>query len=388
MTSRLRSALLTGAVVATLALGAAPAQADNQQDPAGLPAAEQTAPGPAADLGPLEETVQEAAPAIEAAPATEIVPVEPIDALVPVPVPVPVPGEAEEVLADALIPVLVEETETNDDGGAPAGEVEEWVEDIDGVDGEVVDAPEDGADDAPDSGVGEEPGTGTDPAPGTGSEPAPGTPVVQPGTPAAPTPSTPQAPVPAGFEPIVVGGRTLTHADFNIPDDIAASDEETIARWMEENIDKVLESEGMIYIVDLMVGYLEAGDREGLEALIRELGASDPAAAEDILRELDALFLWFEEWPDSFGEDPIYVGAPSPYEITPGVTAAPAVQPASVKAIAQSAPAAVGTAAAPVAAPAGQLAETGATGTVWLVSGGAGLLLLGAALVALRRRMV
>jgi LPXTG-motif cell wall-anchored protein len=40
-----------------------------------------------------------------------------------------------------------------------------------------------------------------------------------------------------------------------------------------------------------------------------------------------------------------------------------------------------------VAAPAGELAETGVSGTIWLASGGAGVLLLGVALVALRRRM-
>ncbi|MCW2130984.1 LPXTG cell wall anchor domain-containing protein [Arthrobacter sp. VKM Ac-2550] len=375
MTSRLRSALLTGAVAATLALGAAPAQADNQQDPLGLPAAEQTAPAPAADLVATDLEAAPAtatAPSTEPAPATEIVPSEPA--------PAPVP--ADELLADALIPVLVEETETNDDGGTPTGAVEESSEDVDGGAGEAAPL-DDGAVDASDSGSGEEQAPVSDPAdpesetaPGGGSELAP---VVEPGTPAAPKPSAPQAPVPAGFESIVVGDRTLTHADFNIPDDIAASDEETVARWMEENIDRVLESEGMIYLVDLMIDYLETGDREGLEALIRELGASDPAAAEVIIRDLDGWFLWFEEWPMD-----------EPFPAAPAGEPAPAVSPASVEV----APAALvpaqkpaESAAAPAAAPAGQLAETGASGTIWLATGGAGLLLLGVAMVALRRRM-
>ena len=379
MTSRLRSALLTGAVAATLALGAAPAQADDQQDPSGLPAAEQTAPAPAAGL---VATDLGAAPATEPAPATEVAPAEPA----------PAPVQPEELLADAVIPVLVEETETNDDGGTPTGSVEESLEDVDGGAGGAVDPLEDGAVDAPASGAGEDPAAEADPAPVAEAEPAPAIPVVRPGTPSGPTPSTPQTPVPAGFESIVVGGRTLTHADFNIPDDIAASDEETIARWMEENIDLVLESEGMIYIVDLMIGYLETGDREGLEALIRELGASDPAAAEDLIRELDAWFQWLEEWPAGFGEWPDNFGEwPMGEEIFP---AAPATEPSAVSpASVEVAPAAVVPAsrhaeqpAAPVTAPAGELAETGATGTVWLATGGAGLLLLGVALVALRRR--
>ncbi|NMR29006.1 LPXTG cell wall anchor domain-containing protein [Crystallibacter degradans] len=377
MTSRLRSALLTGAVAATLALSAAPAQADNQQDQAALPAAEQTAP--ATNVDPA--TNLDAALSTDAAPTTEIVPAEPV----------PAPVQAEELLADAVIPVLVEETETNDDDGTSAGAVEESSEDVDGGDGGVADPPEDGAVDAPDigSGEGQAPAidptgpaselassTGSDQEPAAGSESAR---VVEPGTTAAPSPSAPPAPVPAGFESIVVGGRTLTHADFNIPDDIAASDEETIALWMEENMDLVLESEGMIYLVDLMIGYLEAGDREGLEALIRELGASDPAAAEDIIRELDGWFLWFEEWPMD-----------EPFPAAPATEPAPAVSPASVEV----APAALvpaqkpaETATAAVAAPAGELAETGAAGTIWLATGGAGLLLLGVALVALRRRM-
>ncbi|HEX2246870.1 MAG TPA: LPXTG cell wall anchor domain-containing protein, partial [Arthrobacter sp.] len=271
--------------------------------------------------------------------------------------------------------------------------------DVDGGAGGMVDPLEEDAVEAPDSGSAEEqaavsgpddaeselaPGTGSDEesaagsdqVPGTGSEPAPVA-----GTPAVPTPAATQAPT--GFETIVVGGRTLTHADFNIPDDIAASDEETIARWMEDNMDLVLESEGMIYLVDLMMDYLEAGDLDGLAGLIREMSVSDPAAGEELILWMYELFAWpggFEEWP--VGEE-IF---PAP----PATEPAPAVSPASVEV----APAALVPAAkqadqadAPVAAPSGELAETGASGTIWLASGGAGVLLLGVALVALRRRM-
>nr|WP_240974442.1 LPXTG cell wall anchor domain-containing protein [Arthrobacter sp. SF27] len=79
-----------------------------------------------------------------------------------------------------------------------------------------------------------------------------------------------------------------------------------------------------------------------------------------------------------------------PFPAAPATEPAPAVSPASVEV----APAALvpaqkpaETATAAVAAPAGELAETGAAGTIWLATGGAGLLLLGVALVALRRRM-
>ncbi|MGF9662408.1 LPXTG cell wall anchor domain-containing protein [Arthrobacter crystallopoietes] len=182
-----------------------------------------------------------------------------------------------------------------------------------------------------------------------------------------------------------MGGRTLTHADFNIPDDIAASDEETINRWMEENFELVLESDGMTYLVDLMLGYLMADDLDGLAALIREMTVSDPAAGEELIQWMYELFQGVGEWPVDFEDWPIDA-EPAPAQ-APGREPAPEISPASldVAPAAGPAPEAPQTDVAPSAAPANELAQTGTADTLWLTSGGAGLLLLGATLIGWRR---
>lgn len=386
MTSRLRSALLTGTVAAALALGAAPAQAIGT-DTAGQPAqAAESAPAATPDTNVAEAVAPEAAPIDAAAPA---------DALS---APESVPAGTEEAVADAVIPLLVEDTPADSNGEAP-----------DGTGGEAAGEVIGGAveEDAPAENVaGEEPvpapatslpgtdpssGAGTDPAPETGAaapETAPATPAEEPTAQPAPVSPAPPATNPGIIESIVVGGRTLTHADFNIPDDIAASDEQTISRWMEENFELVLESDGMQYLVDIMLGYLIAGDLDGLAELIREMSVSDPAAGEELIQWMYELFQGFGEWPDF--ED--WPGDAEPdFGQVPSSEPAPVVSPANLAAApaAGLAPEAPATDVAFVGAPATELAQTGTSGgTLWLASGGAGLALLGGALLAWRRRSI
>lgn len=382
MTSRLRSALLTGTVAAALTLGAAPAQAIGTEA-AGQPAqTAESAPAATPDTNVAEAAAPEAAPIDAAAPD---------DALS---VPDSVPAGTEEALADAVIPLLVEDSPADSDGGAPdgtAGEViggaaEEEAPAEGGTEEEPVPAP------APVlPGTDPSSGAGTDPAPETGAaapETAPATPTEEPTAQPVPTPAAPPAADPAPVEFIVVGGRTLTHADFNIPDDIAAGDEETINRWMEENFDLVLESDGMQYLVDLMLGYLMAGDLDGLADLIREMSVSDPAAGEELIQLMYELFQGIGEWPDFEG----WPGDAEPeFGQVPSSEPAPAVRPASldVAPAAGLAPEAPATDVAFVGAPATELAQTGTSGaTLWLASGGAGLVLLGGALLGWRRRSI
>lgn len=378
MTSRLRSALLTGTVAAALALGAAPAQAIDE-DASGQPAPiTEPAPAAAPDTNAVEAAAPEAATIDAAAPA---------DAP---PAPVYVPAGTEEALADAVVPLLAEDVPAVGNAEAPGGTVGEAAgEATGGAAGEEAPA---------EDGTGEEaapepaPATGTDPSTGAGTGPvpetAPAAPVTAPATPAeeptaqpAPVPAAPPAADPAPAEFIVVGGRTLTHADFNIPDDIAASDEDTINRWMEGNLELVLESDGMQYLVDLMLGYVMAGDLDGLAELIREMSVSDPAAGEELVQWMYELFQDFGEWPveagPEFGEP---TSDPAPDVRLASLAAAPAAG------LAQETPAAGVT---PAAAPLNELAQTGASqGTLWLASGGAGLMLLGGALLVWRRRSI
>ncbi|WP_336714093.1 LPXTG cell wall anchor domain-containing protein [Arthrobacter sp. USHLN218] len=384
MTSRLRSALLTGTVAAALALGAAPAQAIGT-DAAGQPAqAGESAPAATSDVNVAEALAPEAAPIDAAAPA---------DALS---APELVPAGTEEAVADAVIPLLVEDSPAASNGEAPdetggeaAGEVigeaaEEEAPAEDGNGGESVPAPAPAV-----PGTDPSSGAGTDPAPETGAaapETAPTTPAEEPTAQPAPTPP---AANPGMVESVVVGGRTLTHADFNIPDDVAAGDEETITRWMEENIELVLESDGMQYLVDLMLGYLMAGDLNGLADLIREMSVSDPAAGEELIQWMYELFQDFGEWPVDFEDWP---GDAEPgFAQAPSSEPAPVVSPASLDVAPADglAPEAPATDLAFVGAPATELARTGTSGgTLWLASGGAGLLLLGGALLGWRRRSI
>lgn len=386
MTSRLRSALLSGTVAAALALGAAPAQAIDE-DASGQPAPiTEPAPAAAPDTNAVEAAAAEAATIDAAAPADTP------------PAPVYVPAGTEDALADAVVPLLAEDVPAVGNADAPGGTVGEAAGEAtggaadgaaDGAAGEEAPA-EDGtgeetvSEPAPATGTLPSTGAGTGPVPETGGaapETAPSTPAQEPTAQPAPEPAAPPAADPAPAEFIVAGGRTLTHADFNIPDDIAASDEDTINRWMEENLELVLESDGMQYLVDLMLGYVMAGDLDGLAELIREMSVSDPAAGEELIQWMYELFQDFGEWPVEAGpEFREQTSDPAPDVRLASLAAAPAAG------LAQETPAAD---VAPAAAPPNELAQTGASqGTLWLASGGAGLMLLGGALLVWRRRSI
>ncbi|GLB66448.1 LPXTG cell wall anchor domain-containing protein [Arthrobacter mangrovi] len=386
MTSRLRSALLTGTVAAALALGAAPAQAIDE-DASGQPA-RITEPAPAA--APVMNALEAAAPEaahIDAAAATDSLSA-----------PESVPAGTEEAVAGAVIPLLVEGTPAPRNGEAPHGTDGEAAGEVIGGAAEEEAPAEDGTGEepvpAPDPALpGTDPssGDGTDPAPETAPaapENAPAPAAEEPTSQPAPESAAPPAADPAPAEFIVVGGRTLTHADFNIPDDIAASDEDTINRWMEENLELVLESDGMQYLVDLMLDYLMAGDLDGLADLIREMSVSDPAAGEELVQWMYELFQDFGEWPVDFEDWP---GEAGPEFREPTSQPAPDVRPASLVAApaAGLAPETPAADVAPAAAPVNELAQTGVPhGTLWLASGGAGLMLLGGALLVWRGRSI
>jgi LPXTG-motif cell wall-anchored protein len=383
VTSRLRSALLTGTVAAALALGAAPAQAGNQGTLGQPGQAAESAPAAGPDTEAVEAAASEAASFAAAAPAETL------------PAPVSVPAGAEEALADAVIPMLVEDSAPDSSGGVLDGTAGEAAGEVDGGAGEAAAPAEGGSEGEPVSPAPALPeadpsaGAGTEPAPAPAPETRPTVPVAGPAVPAeeppaqaGPTPAAPPATAPTRVESIVVGGRTLTHSDFNIPDDIAASDEETISRWMEENIDLVLESDGMTYLVDLMLDYLMADDLDGLAALIREMTVSDPASGEELILWMYELFQGIG--PDGFGDWPVDA-EPEPGQ-APSGESAQVLAPASLDVAPAASPApAAKTHLAHTAVPADRLAQTGAADTGWLASGGAGLLLLGATLIAGRR---
>ncbi|WP_149957034.1 hypothetical protein [Zafaria cholistanensis] len=188
-------------------------------------------------------------------------------------------------------------------------------------------------------------------------------------------------------EPIRIGDRLFDPEDFNIPAGVA-SDPALLEEWLldEANLDLLLESEGMLYLMDLMTELLLAGDWEGLEALFLDLLAGDEEAVAELIGGIRGMFEFLEEAGNDgadAGTDPASAGT--------GAEAGAEEAPAAVEPAAGKTPARLAVTAAGLAAPlahSAALAETGAGSTAGIAAGGFSLVLAGAALTAWRRRTV
>ncbi|WP_345153726.1 ICP22 family protein [Arthrobacter ginkgonis] len=183
--------------------------------------------------------------------------------------------------------------------------------------------------------------------------------------------------------PIKIGDRFFSPEDFNIPAEVA-NDPALIEEWFldEANLDLLMESEGMLYLTDLMTELLLAEDWEGLEALFVDLLAGDEEAAAELM---DWIY-WMYEFAEEDGEDTGAGSSPGDTETEAEVVPAAVVKPAAGKT-----PARVAVSAAEQAAPqalrAAALAETGAGDTAAIAAGGFALVLAGTALTVWRRRL-
>lgn len=357
MRLRMRSVLVSAGVGGALLLGAGPAQADPAASDAAPVAAQAPAEegsaslqgtgnptaDPADPADPAEETTDAGAagtgqPAQESPKDVAQAPQAPEAADQEGSVPPEAPNEVSPSLLTGTVELLPVDADTasGGTGEAPAG---------DGSPGGTT---------APDAGEGTGPDVPTDRETGT--------------------PAT---------EPIRIGDRLFDPEDFNIPAGVA-NDPALLEEWLldEANLDLIMESEGMLYLMDLMTELLLAGDWEGLEALFLDLLAGDEEAAAELIGWIRGMFELLEEDGEDAGTAPGTGGAGAGAEGAPDAVVEPAAGKAPVRLAVSAAEQA-----APLARTAA-LAETGAGSTAGIAAGGFSLILAGAALAAWRRRTV